>query len=353
MTAAVAALTVVAGPAAASSSDPLQPLADHLATSGLTGIQVRVTDDGRTRTVHAGTAVLGTDAPVPANGRFRIGSATKMFTSTVVLQLVGEGKVDLDSPVSRYLPGVLPDGDRTTVRMILQHTSGLHNYTDDLPLDGAGYLKIRFQHQSAAGLVAEAAAKPANFPPGTSWSYSNTNYLVAGMLIQAVTGHDWGDEVSRRIARPLGLRDTFSPGDSPFLGGPHAHGYMPVDGQLVDVTELNPTVAGAAGGLVSTPADLDRFLTALTGGKLLAPAQFAEMRQTLPDSYGYGLGFMATTLPCGIVVWGHEGGINGYNSIALTTLDGSHRLEAAIMPGNVTEDTSATLNTLINTALCP
>ncbi|WP_163572716.1 serine hydrolase domain-containing protein [Fodinicola feengrottensis] len=127
-----------------------------------------------------------------------------MFLSTVVLQLVGAGTVDLDSPVSRYLPGVLADGDKITVRMMLQHTSGLHDYTDDVPLDGKAYQRIRFQHQSAEAFVAEAAAKPRNFPAGTAWSYSNTNYLLAGMLIEAVTGHSWGDEVTQRVFRPLG-----------------------------------------------------------------------------------------------------------------------------------------------------
>lgn len=273
--------------------DPVQQLADKVASTGMVGVQVRVTRDGHTRVVRAGTAVLGSKEPVPENGRFRIGSITKVFVATVMLQLVGEHRIALDAPVSRYLPDALPQGDKITVRMLLQHTSGVHDYEPDLPTHGADYLKIRFKHQSEPAMAAVATAKPLDFAPGTSWSYSSTNYLLAGMIIKAVTGHSWNQEVSNRVIRPLGLRNTFAPTDNPFLGGPHAHGYLAVDGRAVDITEMNPTIAGASGAIVSTTADLDRLLVGLTSGRLLRPAQFAEMLHTLPFSNGYGVGLSA------------------------------------------------------------
>lgn len=336
--------------AAAASPDPVQVLADQLTQSGVVGFQARITKDGRARTVTAGTAELGRRRPVPAGSAFRTGSITKVFVSTVVLQLVGEGRIGLDAPVSRYLPGVVDD--RITVRMLLQHTSGLHNYTDDIATEGADFLKIRFQHHTEAGFVADAAARPLIFAPGTSWSYSNTNYMALGMLIQQVTGHDWGVEVTRRIVRPLGLRDTYAPGDSPVIRGRHMHSYTPVNGRPVDVTAINPTIAGASGAIVTTTADLDKLLTGLTGGRLLAAAQFAAMRQVLPNSEGYGLGFQTQQLSCGTEVWGHAGGIIGFTSYAVTTLDGSRRLELAVTPYGAGDEANRIFLTLIDTAIC-
>ncbi|WP_345714376.1 serine hydrolase domain-containing protein, partial [Kineococcus glutinatus] len=165
------------------------------------GAQVRITDGREQLTARSGTADFGGTRPVPREGRFRAGSITKVFTATVVLQLVAEGRVGLDDPVSRHLPGVLPDtlpgGDRITVRMLLQHTSGLANYTELLPLfpeqfpTPAAWEAVRYQHHEAADLVAVATAQPLGFEPGTRWAYSNTNYLVAGMLVEALTSRTW------------------------------------------------------------------------------------------------------------------------------------------------------------------
>lgn len=348
LTAAVAFLPALAP----TPTDPLQQLADQVAKSGMVGIQLRMTRDGHSRVVRAGRAVIGTQRPVPAGGRFRIGSITKTFVATVVLQLVGEGRVDLDAPVGGYLPGVLPRGDRITVRMLLQHTSGVHDYEPDLPTKGREYLKIRFTHQSEPAMAAVAAAKPLEFQPGTSWRYSSTNYLLAGMLIKAVTGHDWRREVTARIIRPLGLRDTFAPGDRTFLGGPHAHGYLAVDGRPVDVTEMNPTIAGASGEIVSTTADLDRLLVALVKGSLLRPTQRADMLRTLPFSHGFGLGLSATPTSCGVTAWGHTGGIVGYGSDVITSLDGSRRVQVSVTPYEETGETFQTLLELIDKAFC-
>jgi D-alanyl-D-alanine carboxypeptidase len=354
MTIAAALAAAVPGTAVATPApDPLQQLADTAVQNGVAGLLVRVTDHGHVRTVRAGTTELGTSTPVPADGRYRIGSISKTFLATVVMQLVGEGKVDLDASVDRYLPGVLPD-NRITVREILQHTSGLHDYSDDVPTTGAEYLKIRFKHWSEPQLVAEAVARPANFPPGTSWRYSNTDYLVAGMLVRAVTGHSWSQEEARRIFQPLGLRDTFAPGDTPFVGGgPHAHAYLVVDGRPVDVTDLNPTIAGAAGSLVSTPADLDRFITALFDGRLVKPAQLAEMTHTLPFTQGFGLGVESSATSCGRTTWGHGGYIQGFTGEVTSTLDGTRRLEVYATPVASNDTAVNALFALIDKSFCP
>ncbi|MFK8843886.1 serine hydrolase domain-containing protein [Streptomyces sp. Ac-502] len=308
-----------------------------LTRSGAVGAQVQVTDQNGTWTARAGTARAGSGAPVPREGRFRAGSATKMFTAVVLLQLAGEGRVSLDAPLARYVPAELvPAAEHITVRMLLQHTSGLHDVARDLP-QGGEFVRTRLRHYDAAALVREAAARPAEFPPGTEYGYSNTNYLVAGLIIERVTGRPYAEEVGRRIIKPLRLRDTSVPEDTSSLPGPHAHGYLWLRGtdapqgraRQVDVTELNPSMAGAAGEIVSSTRDLDTFLTSLTSGKLLRPAEWKEMNRTVsaggPDSR-YGLGLKQERLSCGRLAVGHTGGIPGFATLAFTTPDRSRRV---------------------------
>lgn len=245
---------------------------------GVTGLQGHVTIGGRTVRARSGVADIRTSAPMPLAGSFRIGSDTKTFVSIVVLQLVGEGRLSLDDPVERWLPGVVSgngnDGSAVTIRMLLQHTNGLHNYTNDLAALGSAeaYLEHRFDHYDDPAIVASAMTHAPDFAPGTSWSYSNTNYIVAGMEIRAVTGHSWSSEVRARILAPLGMRDPY-PGDRPTLPSPYALGYRQFGpgAPLTDVTLFNPTVASAAGGMVSTTADLTTFWRAVQRGVLLRP----------------------------------------------------------------------------------
>ncbi|MGM1063364.1 serine hydrolase domain-containing protein [Saccharothrix sp. Mg75] len=317
----------------------VQRSVELMAGTGAQGVQVRVTDGRRQFTARAGTAEVGSPRPVPLDGRFRVGSITKTFVSTVVLQLVGEGRVGLDEPVSRHLPGLLPDGDRITVRHVLQHTSGLYNYTDALPNDPEGYEPIRYRTWAPAELVALSTSKPLDFQPGTGWNYSNTNYVVAGLLVEKVTGRPYGEAVERRVLRPLGLRDTYAPGAAVDIRGPHAHGYQRLRGEVDDITRINPSVAHAAGGMISTTADLDRFAEALLEGRLLRPAQQAELTALTPVSTEYGLGVERSTLPCGAEVWGHGGGIPGYSSLVVGTANAKTRLTVSLTsapdPGEV------------------
>ncbi|MEU9034273.1 serine hydrolase domain-containing protein [Streptomyces sp. NPDC048352] len=313
-------------------------------TDGVPGALAGVTErNGRTRSYTAGP-------DVPRDGQVRIGSNTKMFTAVVVLQLVGEGKVGLDAKVETYLPGLVRgegiDGRDITVRELLQHTSGLPEYeadvTDDILqrryLEPRDLLDIAFRHKS-------------DFSPGTSWAYSSTNYVLAGLIVQKVTGRPLGEQIDKRIIQPLGLRHTYfpAPGDMT-IREPHPKGHD----QRRDVTEIDPSAAWAAGQMISTNSDLNRFLTALLAGRLLPPAQLAQMRTTVPlgdTGAGYGLGLMSRPLSCGGVYWGHGGDIPGFETRGGVTDDG----RAANIAVTVSPPDGATtkhLEQAVDTALC-
>lgn len=301
---------------AAETRPDLQKAVQEFVDAGFAGIQLRVRDQRGEWVGSAGVRKLGDDAKPPTNGRFRVGSVTKTFTATVVLQMVAEGKLGLDDSVARYLPEYGLDR-RITVRMLLQHTSGLFNYTGEfypdgtfvpgIPAGGKDWVDNRFHSYTPEELVRLSLSKPPRFAPGTGWSYANTNYTLAGLLIEEVSGRSYAEEMQRRILRPLGLRDTEVPGTRSTLTGPHAHGYYRYqDGgewKVIDVTRQNPSLLSAAGDMNSTTKDLQTFFSALNSGKLLPPALLAEMRTPEPMSgdYHYGLGlFVQDTGPdCG------------------------------------------------------
>ncbi|MGC4877798.1 serine hydrolase domain-containing protein [Micromonospora sp. DT43] len=310
---------------------------DDLHGLGVSGTQGLVRDEGQVTLAGSGVADLATGAPMPVDGYFRIGSTTKTFVSVVVLQLVGEGRIRLDDPVERWLPGVVTgtgnDGRHVSVRQLLQHTSGLYDATGDLAaLRSADEFEAhRFDHYTEAQQVATAMRHAPLFVAGTGWSYSNTNYLLAGMLVERVTGHRWDTEVRSRILLPLRLTHTFYPGDRPTLPQPHANGYRQFEpgGPLVDTTVFNPTVTASAGGLVSTPTDLSRFWQAVGHGQLLRPAQLAELRRTvlaagfqgIRPGIRYGLGVMWIPNRCG-GSWAHVGSMPRMSTLAAVSPDG-------------------------------
>lgn len=283
----------------------------------------------------AGTWTSGVVAPggsAPAGDeRFRAGSVTKTLVATVVLQLVDEGR-------ERHLSGVVPDGDRITVRQVLNHTSGLHDY---MKADGMSTNRWRgedrFTSWTPDQLLAEAFAHAPYFPPGTGFRYSSTNYVVAGLLVEHLTGAPYAAEVERRILRPLHLDGTSFPGTDPAIPEPALHAQADVGGgdQPVDVTEQDESLDWAAGETVTTGADLDTFLDALLGGDLLSDDALAEMRTTVPVGLGfhYGLGLQRFDLPCGGQVWGHGGQLLGYVTYAYRRDDG-RSLQLALVSGD-------------------
>lgn len=314
---------------------PVNPDALRRAIAGLpdaegTAAQVRVGGPGGSWQGVSGVRDLHSRRPVPANARFRAGSVTKVFTAAVVLQLVAEGRLDLDQTVQHYLPGLLPENYRpVTVGRLLNHTSGLPpaDRTKGLPTeetaDGFTWLyKRRFEHWTPERTVALAVQDKMEFEPGTAQHYLNINYTVAGMLIEKITGSSYERQVRERILRPLGLRDTSLPTDDPFLHGPHTNGYQVLDGRTIDVTVWGHSIEWAAGNLVSTTADLERFTKALFRGDVVPAAQLEQMFTVPPKEvrmYGdakkeanYSMGLTRLDLPGGVVLWGKTGGRYGY-----------------------------------------
>ncbi len=336
--------------------------------AGVTGVQGEARSGDRRVVATAGVADLESRKKMPENGSFRAASHTKTFTATIILQLVGEGKLSLDDTVERWLPGVVAgngnDGGKVTVRQLLQHTSGIPDYAGDVvPHDAATWRRDRFKHWDLEDVVEVAMKHEPSFEPGTKWEYSNTNYALATMIVQKVTGQDWYDELDRRILRPLRLNDTFSPRDNPYLPRPHATGYTRFEenGPLVDTTAFNSSGGKGAGDLVSTTKDLTSFYTALAGGKLLKPAQWAEMTKTVKSDafedvlpiggYRYGLGLSWNPLTCGGGYWGHGGDLPGFSSRVGATSDGRSAGVYASTWFNELEQDRLTLKA-IDRALC-
>lgn len=332
-------LLTTSTPATASEhSQGLQNILDQITASGASAALAEFRDGQTVWRGSSGHTRLGHSGPAPANGRFRIASVTKTFIATVVLRLVAEGRASLDDTLEHHLPGLVPGGERITLRNLLQHTSGIADYTNFLYASVADFLHKRFRTYTPRELVALAASQPPLFEPGTSWSYSNTNYILLGLVIEHRTGQPLETVVSQRILRPLGLRDTVLSGTSPFIHGPHAHGYLPIerDGQIhpLDITILNPSAPWAAGAIISTTADLNRFYRALLGGHLLPPAQLQQMIGNPTGPNEYGLGIFRLVLPCGITLWGHTGVIQGYDTYAMSTQDGQAQLAISVNPWN-------------------
>jgi D-alanyl-D-alanine carboxypeptidase len=274
----------------------------------------------------AGLADIETGTTVKLDDKFRAGSIMKPFIAVVILQLVEEGLFSLDDPITAVLPenvtDKFADSDQITVRMLLNHTSGIPEW-----LTEAANAEI-VANQAKVWKVEEfldlAAAQEPSFAPGKEHAYSNINYNLLGLVIEEATGRGWRDEVSQRIIQPLGLEKTYLPAPGvPSIAGAHARGYQPLDGQMVDLTEIDPSMAGAAGGgaLVTTVSDLARFLNALLAGELFQKSASLDEMLTFVDApdeagvpYWYGLGIEKYVLPGDVEMIGHLGCTAGYCS---------------------------------------
>ncbi|MFG1948309.1 serine hydrolase domain-containing protein [Nonomuraea sp. NPDC048826] len=314
--------------AATPANDALKKQLDRLVEAkAVTAALVLVREDGRDRVLAAGVRDVRAKAPADPRGYFRAGSVTKTFVAAVLLQLADEGKLALDDRVERHLPGALPEGSQVTVRRLLDHTSGIFDYAGaGIPGWSARDYRPResLYDQTPQELLAVGLSKKPYFEPGRGWRYSNTNYVVAALLIEKLTGRPYAEEIGRRILRPLGLRHTLFPGHRKDLPRPHARGYAAYRGTMVDATRMNPSLEYGAGEVVSTTKDLATFFDALLGGKLVSEQALKQMR-TLRDAgggMGYGLGLQAFPLPCGGKVYGHSGGTFGYLTYALRSDSG-------------------------------
>ncbi|MBA8823542.1 D-alanyl-D-alanine carboxypeptidase [Saccharopolyspora lacisalsi] len=315
---------------------------DAVHEAGMPGIQAAVRHGDESWTGAAGVADIRTERPLRAGYHHRVGSITKSFTATAVLQQVGRGRIELDAPIGKYLPALVGGerGQRITVRMLLNHTSGIADHvngTFESWSQGslASLEANRFRNWRPERLVEIGLSLPPTGAPGEKWSYSNTNYVIAGQLLEKITGKPARFVISRDVIRPLGLRDTYFPGPTPFVLGPHSKAYEALyhlPERRGEYSVFNMSWASTAGALISTPQDLNTFYRALLGGELLEPEQLAEMKRTVPVMQngtrigGYGLGLRRFDLGrCG-TFWGHDGAVFGMGTLSLHDEDGSEQL---------------------------
>ena len=288
--------------------------------------------DGSTVGVAVGKGNLETGEAPPLDGEVRIGSNTKTFVAVVIMQLVQEGKISLDEPIETYLPGLLHgegiDGAKITVRQLLQHTSGLPEYTDTVPGE-TDIFQVRDNYYSLRDLLDVALSNPAVFEPGSQFRYTNTNYIVLSLLVEKVTHRPLAEQITQRIIEPLGLTHTYYPGPGEEdIRGTHPHGYHRNSSaeEWKDITRMDPSWAGGAGAMISTPSELGTFLQATFNGTLLTQDSITEMKKTVDTgqpNHGYGLGIFSMPLSCGGEAWGHSGGLHGYVTQNMVGPDGT------------------------------
>jgi D-alanyl-D-alanine carboxypeptidase len=335
-------LTAAAAPAAHLDRAGLDAKLRAIHTAGIYGVYSSVRD-GQTRyDGAAGLADVATGRPVRPDLQHRVGSVTKSFTAVAVLQQSAKGRIDLDRPVGDYVPELVPGerGRKVTVRMLLNHTSGIADYIlDAFPSLAQGSTQslddFRYRTVRPAELIGHGVARPQLFEPGAHWSYSNTNYVLLGEILRKVTGQDPEQLITRDVIRRAKLRNTYFPGTDPRIHGPHARMYENWYGLIDpprDYSDYNMTWGGTAGALVSTPQDLAAFYRALFQGELLPRRQLDEMRTTVDvkgpngeEAMKYGLGIYSVDTPCG-PAWGHEGAVFGSGTVALSSPDGKRQV---------------------------
>lgn len=241
--------------------------------------------------------------PATATTRYRIGSISKTFTATMVLQLVEEGKLKLSAPIATWFPS-LPNAATITVDHLLHHRSGLFDFTRD-----PAYVQYMTQPKTQAELLAIISARPVEFAPGAKYAYNNSNYVVLSYLVEKLTRQPYAQALQKRIVGKLGLKDTYYGGriDSK----KHEAASFMWDGATWQVQrETDMSIPSGAGAITSTPADLTRFIEGLFAGKLVKPATL-QLMQTLQDGYGKGLSLIPFGSKQGL---GHFGSIDGYRS---------------------------------------
>ncbi|MFI6739898.1 serine hydrolase domain-containing protein [Nonomuraea sp. NPDC050451] len=369
--AAAVAVTANASAAVADDHAEVQQVLDQAVADGMPGAIADVRDGRGSWFGTAGVADTDTGLKRRQQEYFRAGSTTKTFVAVVVLKLAAEGRLSLDDTVDKWLPGVVKgnghDGSKITIRQLLNQTSGIFPYTSDEGLAteqwSTAFLKGRFDSYRPEQLVKVAMANPPSFAPGKGWGYSNTNYTLAGMIIEKVTGRSYAEEITQRIIRPLGLRKTYLPGEGTKLRRPHAQHYVKfLVGEDTttpyDLTDMNASWAGAAGSIVSTMSDLHTFYRAVLSGRLLPPAQQKEMFTTIStkgvqwiDNTAYGLGVFSQKLSCGVTIWGNGGRIHGSWTYAMGTRDGKH-----MVVSNINGDWGNPINILtkeMEAEMCP
>ncbi|MBH5319528.1 beta-lactamase family protein [Paenibacillus sp. GSMTC-2017] len=293
------------------------------------GIVAGGLQNGERWTYASGLASIEDSYPMEPHFSFRVGSVTKTFVAAVVLQLAQEKKLNLDDSVEKWLPGVVKgngyDGSKVLISQLLNHRSGIASYTDndfrDITIPQNPY-----RYYTTTELIDKGLAKPPVFSPGTNFDYSNTNTILAGLIIEKVTGETYAEQIKKRFIDPLRLTGTSVRGSNPLIPGDHARGYnLDRTMKLHDFTEFNPSWGNAAGDMVSTADDLITFMSALLGGELLNDEMMKEMTTGHPSPFGnFGLGILQIKLPNGEYYWAAAGGTHGFSTLAGGPLGGKH-----------------------------
>jgi D-alanyl-D-alanine carboxypeptidase len=331
----------------------LQPLIDRIIADGAPGVVVLARNGEDEILLASGVGTLSPRTPLTATDRMRMGSLAKSFVAVVALQLAEDSKLDLDATVETYLPAAVPHGSTITVRQLLNHTSGMFDYWQDETFFNR-LLGDPSTVWAPDTLVELAVSHPPVSEPGAKWAYSNTNYILLGKVIEAVSGHSLAAELETRVFGPLEL-DATSFDTSLAIAGAHAHGYANLgEASLTDVTLVDPSAAWAAGGgIVSTARDMADFYAAVLGGDLLSPSSLAEMQTTVPAREGldYGLGIAEVAVSCG-TAWGHQGEFPGYLSFALSSEDGGKQAVVLVNYYSLTEIGRVAFDDLVEAAFC-
>lgn len=292
----------------------------QMAAGSIPGAVIGIWQEGyETQFIAKGLADVAAVRAARVTDRFRIASNTKMFTGMALLILAGEKNISLDDKLSKYLTDV-PHSDRVTIRQLATHSSGYPDYTFDKAFIAACAANP-LRSWKPREMLEYIRNAPLEFEPGAGCHYSNTGYLLMGMLIEQLSGVSWEDYVTRRLIDPLGLSETLCPKDSS-IPGSHLKGYNIENSLPVEIV-VDPSFGWSAGAMISTVSDMKKWLDALASGSLLSPKMFAEQRKvwvTDPNSTGLQYGFGLMLVRSRFV--GHTGVIPGYNSAAFISLDG-------------------------------
>ncbi|MEV7565388.1 serine hydrolase domain-containing protein [Streptomyces tanashiensis] len=355
----VALLISACGEEGESSSDSqktnLQPFVEAVLASDIPGAVVVTADKGDQVANAWGLGDIASKTPMKVEDRFRIGSLAKSYVAVVILQMVDEGKMTLDDSVEKWLPGLIPEGGKITVRQLLNHSSGIPNYEEN-PKYLAPYLAGDVTHVTTPQqLVNLGTSLPRKFQPGTDAAYSNTNYTVAGLIIEKVAGASLASQFNERIFKPLKLDSSYLP-TGPDISGPHAHGYFVLGKPpATDVTRFSPSIAWAGGGIIATSGDVSSFYHALLTGRLLPPDLLKEMMTTVTGTSGakYGLGIVPRQFSCG-TWWGYGGNFPGYLVESYATANGQRQATIAVNydPNSMQPKTKTAVEKLTDKAAC-
>jgi D-alanyl-D-alanine carboxypeptidase len=314
----------------------LQALADRVVAEGVPGVLVLSRKGQRTITIASGVSDLATGRTLEIDDRVRVASVTKSYVATIILQLVEEQTLSLGDRIERWLPGLLPASGHVTVEQLLRHESGIYDFADD-PRTFAPYFEGDYGYAySPVQLVAMAGEHARLFEAGMKQVYSNTNFTLLGLIAEAASGMPFEALFDERIVQALGLEAThFARGNG--FGGVHSHGYIPLDGQILDVTDVSPSVLYGCGNVISTQREVAIFFRALLDGELLTPESLSAMKTPGPVTvspdyvpaegrgFARGLGVeLHAGLPCGAFV-GHAGQSVGYYARSYQSEDGQHQ----------------------------